>query len=298
VSAHAQLLLALACALLLATCAPLGLAERIDQNVQSYVTDKKFMGSVLVARGDNVLLDKGYGFADVEWEIANSPATKFRLASITKQFTAASVLLLEERGQLNIDDPINKYLPNAPPAWAKITIFNLLTHTSGIQNFTAFPDYRATEATPTIPDQLVARFRDKPLNFPPGERMEYSNSGYVVLGTIIEATSGLSYKDFVQQNIFTPLNMSDSGYDSNLAVIPRRAAGYSATGYGFVNAPYIDMSIPYSAGGLYSTTRDLLRWEQALFGGKVISAGSLARMTTPFKDDYALGVQMQTIGGH
>ena len=293
----ALVLLAIACVPLIGSCAAHDSAARMDQIVQSYVADKKFMGSVLVARGGNVILDKGYGFADLEWTIPNSPSTKFRLGSITKQFTAASILLLEERGQLKIDDPVKQYLPDAPTAWDKVTIYHLLTHTSGIPNFTSFPDYRLTEGTPTTPEQLVARFRDKPLNFQPGESSEYSNSGYVLLGYLIEKRSGQSYKDFVQQNIFTPLAMNDSGYDSTSAVIPRRASGYSPSANGLENARYIDMSIPCSAGGLYSTTGDLLRWEQALFGGKVISGASLGRMTTPFKDNYALGLAVRTLNG-
>lgn len=269
----------------------------MEQIVQSYVWDKKFMGTVLVAQDGKVVLDKGYGFANLEWNIPDSPTTKFRLGSITKQFTAASILLLEERGKLKIEDPLKKYLPDAPAAWDKITIYSLLTHTSGIPSFTSFPDYRSTEATPTTPEQLVARFRDKPLNFQPGEKWEYSNSGYVLLGYLLEKVSGESYEDFVQENVFKPLGMTDSGYDSNSAVIQHRASGYAPSRNGPVNAGYIDMTIPFSAGALYSTTGDLLRWEQGLFGGKVLSAASLQKMTTPFKEDYAFGLLVRTVSG-
>ena len=139
--------------------------------------------------------------------------------------------------------------------------------------------------------------RDKPLDFVPGEKMSYSNSGYLVLGYVIEKVTGASYEKFVTDNIFTPLGMKDSGYDSNTAIIPRRAAGYTPSPTGPVNAGFVHMSIPHAAGALYSTTEDLLRWEQGLFGGKVISAASLAKMTTPFKNDYALGVVVQTASG-
>lgn len=271
---------------------------RMEEVVQSYVTDKQFMGSVLVARGEKVLLSKGYGSANLEWDIPNSPVTKFRLGSVTKQFTAACILLLEERGKLKIDDPVKKYLPDAPAAWEKITIFNLLTHTSGIPNFTSFPDYSSTKAIHTTPEKLVARFRDKPLDFQPGEKWSYSNSGYVLLGYLIAKISGQSYADFVQQNIFQPLGMKDSGYDSNSAVLAHRASGYSPTPHGPVNAGYVDMTIPLSAGGLYSTTEDLLRWEQGLFGGKLLTPASLEKMTTPFKEDYAFGLGVRTAGGH
>jgi len=270
---------------------------RMEDIVQSYVSDKKFMGCVLVARGSNVLLEKGYGFANLEWEIPNSPAAKFRLGSVTKQFTAASILLLQERGKLKVTDPVKKYMPDAPAAWDKITIFNLLTHSSGIPNFTSFPDYASQEPFDTTPEKLVARFRDKPLEFQPGEKMSYSNSGYVLLGYLLEKISGESYEKFVQGNIFTPLSMKDSGYDSNSAIIPKRAAGYVPGPSGPSNAGFINMTVPLSAGALYSTTEDLLRWEQGLFGGKLLSPSSLQEMTTPFKNDYAFGLMVHSVNG-
>jgi CubicO group peptidase (beta-lactamase class C family) len=271
--------------------------SRMDQVVQYYASNNQFMGSALVARGDQVLFSKGYGSANLEWNVPNTPATKFRLGSVTKQFTAASILLLEERGKLKIDDPVKKYLPDAPAAWDKMTIFNVLTHTAGIPNFTNSPDYATLRPFPHTPEQIVSLFRDKPLEFAPGEKMSYSNSGYILLGYLIEKISGQSYQDFIQKNIFNPLGMKDSGYDSNTAIIPRRAAGYSPGPGGLMNADFEHMSIPFSAGALYSTTEDLLRWEQGLFGGKLLSAASLTRMTTPFKNNYALGVGADTVNG-
>jgi CubicO group peptidase (beta-lactamase class C family) len=270
----------------------------MDQIVQSYVANHQFMGSVLVARGGQLLLNKGYGFANLEWDIPNSPSAKFRLGSVTKQFTAASILLLEEHGKLRVGDPVKKYLPDAPAAWDKITIFYLLTHTSGIPNFTSFPDYPKLEPFTTSTEQLVARFRDKSLDFQPGEKWSYSNSGYVLLTYLIEKITGESYERFVRDNIFTPLGMKDSGYDSNSAVIPHRASGYMRGKNGFENAGFINMTVPQGAGALYSTTEDLLKWEQGLFGGKVLQAPSLAKMTTPFKDNYAFGLQIESAGGH
>jgi CubicO group peptidase (beta-lactamase class C family) len=272
-------------------------AARMDQIVQSYVADHKFMGTALVARGSQVLFSKGYGSADLEWDVPNSPNTKFRLGSVTKQFTAASILLLEERGKLSVNDPVKKYLPDAPAAWDKITIYNLLTHTSGIPSFTGFPDYAKLEPFPTTAAQLVARFRDKPLDFQPGEKWSYSNSGYVLLTYLIEKITGDSYEKFVRENIFTPLGMKDSGYDSNSAVIPHRASGYVSGKNGFENAGFVHMTIPQGAGALYSTTEDLLKWEQGLFGGKLLQAASLEKMTTPFKNNYAFGLQVETAGG-
>ena len=187
---------------------------RMQQIIQASVDNKTFMGTVLVVKDGKTIINQGYGSADLEWNIPNTPSAKFRLGSLTKQFTAASILLLEERGKLKIDDPVSKYMPDAPAAWSKITIYNVLTHTSGIPSFTGFPDYATTEWKDTTPTELVARFRDKPLDFEPGTKFSYSNSGYVLLGYLIEKISGQTYADFLQQNIFTPLGMSDTGIDS------------------------------------------------------------------------------------
>ena len=282
--------------------------SRMEAVIQSFVAKKHFMGAVLVARSNDILLDKGYGFANLEWRIPNSPKTKFRLGSITKQFTAASILLLQEREKLNVNDPVKKYMPDAPVAWDKITIYNLLTHTSGIPDFIGFPDYASLEPFATTPEQLVAWFRDKPLEFQPGDDWNYINSGYILLGYLLEKISGEKYEKFVQENIFKPLGMADSGYDSNSALIQNRASGYTperrigsdsvvSTGR-LVNARYIDMTIPFVAGGLYSTTEDVLRWQQGLLGGRLLSSASLKEMLTPFKNEYAFGLFVGIINGH
>lgn len=288
----------LAVVLLAGTCLAQDDVARMEQVVQSYVSGKQFMGSALVARDGVVLFNKGYGSANLEWDIPNSPTTKFRLGSVTKQFTAASILLLEERGKLSVSDPVKKYIADAPAAWDKVTIYHLLTHTSGIPSFTGFPDYGPTEAIPTTPEKLVARFRDKPLEFQPGEKWNYSNSGYVLLGHLLEKVTGESYEKFVRENIFVPLGMKDSGYDSNSAIILRRAAGYTPGPAGPQNAGFVHMSIPHAAGALYSTTEDLMRWEQGLFGGKLLKPESLVKMTTPFKDDYAFGLSVHNENSH
>lgn len=271
---------------------------RMQQVIRSYVDNKTFMGTVLVAKDGKLLINEGYGSADLEWKIPNSPQVKFRLGSLTKQFTATSILLLEERGKLKVEDPVSKYMTDAPAAWQKITIYNLLTHTSGIPSFTSFPDYRSTEWKDTTPGELVARFKDKPLDFEPGSKFDYSNSGYVLLGYLLEKISGQTYGEFLQQNIFTPLGMADTGIDSNKAILPERAQGYEPSAHGIQHSGYISMTVPFSAGALYSTTGDLLKWEQALFGGKVLSAESLTKMTTPFKSDYGFGLFIDTRDGH
>lgn len=271
-------------------------AARMDQIVQAYEANKQFMGAVLVARGPQVLFSKGYGSANLEWGIPNAPNTKFRLGSITKQFTAAAILLLEERGKLKITDAVKQHLPDAPAAWDKVTIFHLLTHTAGVPSFTSFPDYGKIKLSAATPVELVGLFKDKPLEFEPGEKFAYSNSGYLLLSHLIEKVSGEKYESFLRTNFFAPLGMNDSGYDSNSAIIPRRAAGYGSGRNGPENAPFIHMSVPQGAGALYSTTEDLLKWEQGLFGGKVLQPAALEKMTQPFKGNYALGLAVETAG--
>src|SRR5207248_807480 len=211
---------------------------------QPYVDAQMFMGSVLAAREGKIIFSRSYRMADLEWNVPNSPTTKFNIASMTKQFTAASILLLEQRGRLKTDDLVKKFMPDAPAAWDKITIFHLLTHTSGIPSFTGFPDYASQEPFATTPEKLVARFRDKPLDFQPGEKWSYSNSGYVLLGYLLEKVSGESYEKFEQANLFGPLGMKDSGYDSNSAVIARRAAGYAPGKDGPGDGGFVRMRLP------------------------------------------------------
>ena len=263
---------------------------RMDTVVRADADKGAFMGAVLVARDGVVLLDRGYGSANLEWQIPNDGDTRFRLGSLTKQFTAAAVLLLQERGKLNLDMPLKTWFPDAPPAWDKVTVRHLLTHTSGVPNFTSFEEYRKQRTLPATLDSLIARFRHKPLFFPPGYKGSYSNSGYILLTAIVEKASGQPYAAFIAENLFKPLGMSDSGYDTHAALIPHRAAGYTPGAKGMTNADYLDMTIPQGAGALYSTTHDLLKWETGLFGGKLLKPDSLAAMTTPVKNDYGFGI--------
>jgi CubicO group peptidase (beta-lactamase class C family) len=278
-----------------ATCVAQDLALKMDEYLNAVVKQGRFSGSVLVARDGNVILSKGYSLANVEWNRPNTPQTKFRLGSVTKQFTAASILLLQEGGKLNVQDPLCKYITDCPEAWKEITIHHLLSHTGGIPNFTSFPDYTKTEMIPATIESIIARFKDKPLDFKPSEKWTYSNSGYILLGYIVEKASGQSYERFLQENIFGPLKMTNSGYDRNSRVIKQRAAGYSHQGDEVVNSAYMDMTIPHGGGALYSTVEDLYLWEQALFGGKLLQSKSLEAMTTVVKNDYAygLGVKQQ-----
>lgn len=270
----------------------------MDELLQSYAANKKFMGTVIVARGKNIIFEKGYGFANLEWELPNTPYTKYRLASVSKQFTAAAVLLLEERGKLRIDEPVRKYVSDAPASWSKITIAHLLAHCSGIPTYDKFPDYVAFKKIRSSSKDLLKRITSRPLEFQPGKKYSYSNSGYLALGILIERVSGQSYAQFIQESIFKPLGMNDSGYGSVSAIIKHRASGYINGANGLENADLNDWSNSFSAGGLYSTAGDLFRWEQGLFGGKLLSDVSLKKMTLPYKQGYALGLEVREENGH
>ena len=266
-------------------------AAKIDALVQQYVANRQFNGSVLVAEQGKVIFKKGYGMANMEWNIPNAPDTKFRLGSITKQFTAMLVMQLVEKGKLKLDAKVTDYLPDYPKATGdKITVHHLLTHTSGIPNYTNFPKFfETTSRDPYTPEAFVKKFADMPLDFEPGSKFSYSNSGYFLLGVLIEKASGKSYADMLKENILVPLQMNDTGYDLFAPIIPKRATGYEKRNGNYVNAPYLDMSIPYAAGSMYSTVEDLYRWDQALYTDKLLSAKSKATMFTPFLDKYAYG---------
>lgn len=262
------------------TATPPKLISELDTTLANLAEKNLFSGSVLIGRQGTILLSRGYGLADRKQHISNTAQTRFRLGSLTKQFTALAILVLESQGKLNVKDPICTYLVDCPNAWKAITIHRLLTHTSGIPDFTSLTDYTSTRATPSTPNQTIARFKDLPLDFQPGEKWSYSNSGYVLLGKIIEKVSGQSYEDFLHESIFSPLNLHDTGYDHNANNL---AVGYSDW-YSDLPADYIDMSIPYAAGALYSTVEDLYQWEQALFTEQLVSRSYLDAMFAPEAD--------------
>jgi CubicO group peptidase (beta-lactamase class C family) len=266
------------------------LTALVEEYMAARVKRDHFSGSILIARDGKVLFSRGYGMANIEHDVPNTPQTKFRLGSITKQFTAMAILILQERGKLSVQDKVKKYLPEAPKSWDDITIRHLLTHTSGIPNYTAFLEFLRTLPDRVTLKELIAKFKDKPLDFKPGEKFQYSNSGYVVLGQIIETASGQNYPAFMKEAIFDPLRMNDTGYDSATAILRHRAAGYTRRlGIVLTNCDYVDMSIPHAAGALYSTALDLLKWDQALYSEKLLPQKSLKAMFTPFKADYAYG---------
>jgi CubicO group peptidase (beta-lactamase class C family) len=258
----------------------------MDQYMQAAVHVDHFMGSVLVAQQGRVIFSKGYGMADLKRGVPNAAETEFRIGSITKEFTAMAILELETRGKLSVQDPVCKYVPDCPKDWAPIKIFNLLTHTSGIPNFTSFPNYLKIESQSLTPRELLADFENTPLDFKPGAKFSYSNSGYEVLGYIIERVSGETYPTFLEKNIFRPLGMTDSGYDSSHPNASNHAVGYIYSNDSYTQARYVNMTVPFSAGALYSTVLDLYKWDRALEAGKLIPKGLLDEMLTP---DVAMG---------
>lgn len=247
--------------------------EKLDDLINQYLEYGKFNGSVLVAHEGEVLLKKGYGWANMEWDIPNAPNTKHRLGSITKQFTAMLILQLAAEGKLDLQAPISTYLPYYPKEKGdKITTHHLLTHSSGIPNYTSFPGFFEEESrNPYTPEEFIKKFQDKELDFAPGSQYSYSNSGYFLLGVLIEKLSGKSYEEMLHDKILTTLGMNDTGFDHHEDILKNRATGYEKTGNAFINSNYLDMSIPYAAGSLYSTVEDLYTWDQALYTNTLLS---------------------------
>src|SRR5215217_5519630 len=252
---------------------------------------RQFNGSALVAENGKVVYKGAFGAANMEWNIPNTPDTKFRLGSITKQFTATIVMQLVEQGKIKLDAKLSDYLPEyRKDTGEKVTIHHLLTHTSGIPSYTSQPGFfENVSRNPYKVDEFVKKYASGDLEFEPGSKFTYNNSGYFLLGAIIERVTGKPYEQVLQQNIFDPLGMKNTGYDHHDTLIPKRASGYSKTPDGYTNAAYLDMSIPYAAGSLYSTVEDLYLWDQALYTDKVLSAQSKALMYKPFLENYAYG---------
>ena len=236
------------------------------------------------------------------------PSHVFEIGSVTKQFTGAALLRLAEEGKLALDDPITKFLPDLPAAFQAITLTHLLTHTAGVPSYTAFPEWQPRWREDMTLETLISLFRDKPLDFVPGQSWSYSNSGYVLLGAAIEKASGKSYEDYVEQELFAPLGMTASRYGHQEEIVPGKANGYVKGPGGWANAPYLSLTQPYAAGSLMSTVDDLARWSDALERGKAVSAASRDRMFTPavlaggehdgVSTRYGFGNGLVSIAGH
>jgi CubicO group peptidase (beta-lactamase class C family) len=284
-----MLTIVLTLAALAAEPAPPDVATKLTEYAEARAKVSKFSGALLVARDSRPLLRQAYGMANYELDVPNTPTTKFRIGSVTKQFTATAVLILEERGKLKVTDTLGSHLPDCPKAWADVTLHHLLSHTAGIPEHT-IPGVLPGIMTRTMtPRGIVDTVKDKPLDFTPGEKWKYSNTGYVLLGMVIEKASGQGYADFLKGGIFDPLGMADTGYERRRPILKQRASGYGRAGGEVVNAAYIDMTVPFAAGALYSTLDDLLRWDRALATDQLLPAAAREKMFTPVKDDYGYG---------
>ena len=259
------------------------LAAKVDAYVKPYVESNNFSGSLLIAEAGKVVLSRGYGMANYELRVPNSSRTRFHLASLSKTFTAVAILILQERGQLRVEDPLTKFIPDYPSG-DKITVHHLLTHTSGIPNVNNLPGYDEKSKSQIRLSEIISMFKEKPLEFIPGARYRYSNSNYNLLAFIIEKVSGKSYGEFLQENIFRPLDMSETGNDAGTDdLIPNRASGYVPVGVrDIANAPYLNWSIKIGNGSLYSTVDDLYKWDRALYTEKLLKKKTLDKMFTDY----------------
>lgn len=267
---------------------PEDFAARAEALVKSYADDGQFQGTVLVKAKDTVIFQKSFGMANAESNTPFSSRTRFRIGSLTKEFTAAAILQLEEKGKLSLSDSITKYYPEAPAEWAAITVEHLLRHNSGIFNYTALDgfDFRKKRTQ----EEVIATVHDKPLAFTPGTKFSYSNTGYSLLGLIVERVTKTSWRSYMAENVWKPAGLENTGYDRTERISPERAAGYQGDAQRLGNADFIDMSLPHAAGAIYSTAEDFARWLEALEGGSVISQESLRKMMVPGLAGYGYGV--------
>ena len=271
--------------------------QELDKFMQAHTNIKGFSGSVLVMKQNKVLLKKAYGMADREWNIPNTTDTKFRIGSITKQFTAACILQLVEQGKLNLDDKLSKFIPDFPKG-DSVTIHMLLNHTSGIASYTDIPDFPKVFTLSWSKDSMISYFKNRPYNFSPGSKFLYNNSGFFLLGYIIEKVSGQSYNDYLRQHILDKLRMVNTGVDKVDSILPMRARGYAKVKDKYVNADFISLDWPFSAGILFSTVDDMYKWDRALYGTSVIAASSKQKMFTPGKGNYGYGIRIDSLEKH
>jgi len=267
------------------------IAIKADKYLDALVQQGRFSGSVLLARDGKVLLRRGYGMANLEYGISNTPQTKFLLASLTKQFTAMAIMMLQERGQLDIDDSVCEYIPQCPAPLQPVTLRHLLNHTSGITEFgKPQPENDCFRRTPMTVAAAVERAKQFVPDFKPGEKFAYSSVAFVLLGHVIEKVSGKSYEDYLKENIFGPLNMTNTGLHHQKQIIKHRAAGYARAKDGSIsNFDYFNPDYIFAAGGLYSTVEDLYLWDQALYTEKLVKEKTLNQIFTPGLENFGYG---------
>ena len=270
----------------------------LDNYAQAEFKIKEFNGTVLVMQKGNVIYKKSFGLADKEWNVPNTVNTKFRIGSVTKQFTAACILQLAEQGKLGLDDKLSKYVPDYPKG-DSITTHMLLNHTSGIKNYTDLPEFWPKAVLPLSTDSMIAVFKNKPLDFSPGTKWSYSNSGYFLLGVIVEKASGKKFTDYLLENVIKKAGLKNTAIDQLDSILAFRAKGYSKNRQGvWQHAMYISMEGPYSAGAMFSTVDDLYLWIKALTNNQVLSEAYTKKMTTAYMDKYGYGLMIDSLKTH
>jgi len=270
-------------------------ARAADQLMQREVERGHFSGTVLISRDANVLFAKGYGLADADWGVKNTPDTKFEIGSITKTFTATLIMQLEQQRRLALTDSVCTYIENCPPGWTAVTLHHLLSHTSGIYNLTLSADYDKLHGVPQTREEVLARIRAQPLAFVPGAKFDYSNSNYFLLAMVIEKVTGQTYESVLKQRLLDPLEMRDTGVIHRDSILSRHATGYRPTKSGAleVDSP-TDPSWSFGAGSLYSTVADLQKWSEALDTDRILPQATLRRMWQPVKGEYGYGWEVLT----
>ena len=273
----------------------------IDSLLQDTYPADEPGAAVIIVKDGETLFRHAYGMANLEHGIRLSPEMVFRLGSITKQFTATAIMLLQQQGKLSVHDPITKYLPDYPVHGHEITIEHLLTHTSGIFSYTSIPGYMENPVRRDLStEELIAVFSNKPMTFAPGDAWQYNNSGYVLAGAIIEKVAGVGYADFVQQSIFDPLQMKSSHYGGQ-QLIRNRVSGYAGKPGSYKNADFLSMTQPHAAGSLLSNVDDLALWDASLGNHDLLTDNSFERMTTPYRlnggesTDYGYGFRLDKL---
>jgi CubicO group peptidase (beta-lactamase class C family) len=264
-------------------------SSRMEHIAEFYRQRDGFMGTVAVANNGRTVFERSYGYANLEQQTPVAQDTRFPIGSLSKQFTAAAILLLQQDGKLKTSDPIGHFYNRAPAAWTQITLRHLLTQTSGI------PDFDFAEAVrhgPRLPQENIETVIAQPLKFEPGTAFDYSNANYLLLGMVIESASGEPYCRFLQERLFAPLRLLQTGCGWRSGFIPHGAYGYRPIAKGFVPAQNDDLTSISGAGSLYSTANDLIRWTSALHGGGLLTQSSLLEMTKPFVDGYAYGLEV------
>ncbi|MDX6188959.1 serine hydrolase domain-containing protein [Flavobacterium sp. Fl-318] len=278
------------------------LEAKIDKLLNEKFKPEGPGGAFLAAKEGKIIYKKAFGKANLELNVAMQPDFVFEIGSMTKQFTAVSILMLVEQGKLKLDDEITKFIPDYPTNGNSITIHHLLIHTSGIKDFTSMKAIKDIAKSDLSPKELVDFFKNEPVDFKPGEQYKYCNSGYVLLGYIIEMVSGKTFGEFIDENIFKKIDMNNTYYASHEKVIKNRASGYRDR-EGYVNAPYISFSIPYASGSIISNVEDLLKWQNAIAAHTLLSLATTAKVFTNYqlnngtKTDYGYGWHIDAVKG-